>query len=98
MSQDFQQAVGILSQSEQKFTKLVEDAKTSITFKAEMLYASTAMMNNEYLAGVAVKNPMSLRSAFQQVAACGLTLNPARGLAYLVPRDGQVLLEFHTAE
>lgn len=93
MSQDFQQVVAILSQSERKFVKLVEDAKTSITFKTEMLYASTAMMNNEYLAGVAVKNPMSLRSAFQQVAACGLTLNPARVLAYLVPRDGQVLLD-----
>lgn len=93
MSEEFQQVVHILAQSEQKFVNLVEEAKTSITFRAEMLYASTAMMNNEYLAGVAYRNPMSLRSAFQQVAACGLTLNPARGLAYLVPRDSQVILD-----
>ncbi len=91
--QIFQEAVGILAKQESKFLSLVEDVKGSNIFKAEMLYASTAMMNNDYLAGVAVRNPMSLRSAFQQVAACSLTLNPSRGLAYLVPRDNQVVLD-----
>lgn len=51
------------------------------------------MMNNDYLCTVAINNPLSLRNAFGQVAACGLTLNPARGLCYLVPRDGQVVLD-----
>lgn len=93
MSAEFHQVVQILSNQESKFLSLVEDVKANVTFKAEMLYACTVMMNNEYLAGVAIRNPMSLRSAFQQVAACGLTLNPSRGLAYLVPRDGQVILD-----
>lgn len=90
---DFQLAVSSLVKLENKFLELAEEATSGVTFRQEMLYASTAIMNNDYLASCAVKNPLSLRSAFQQVAACGLTLNPARGLSYLVPRDGKVILD-----
>ena len=89
----FQQAVTVIAKQEQKFGELVKAASTDVVFKQEMLYASQAMMNNDYLCNTAVKNPLSLRNAFSQVAACGLTLNPARGLCYLVPRDGQVILD-----
>lgn len=93
MSEKFQNAVAILSKQELKFKELVADAKTDVVFKQEMLYAAQAMMNNDYLCSVALNNPLSLRNAFSQVAACGLTLNPARGLCYLVPRDGQVVCD-----
>lgn len=90
---NFQNAVAIIAKQEGKFMELVKAASTDVVFKQEMLYASQAMMNNDFLCSTAIKNPLSLRNAFSQVAACGLTLNPARGLCYLVPRDGQVILD-----
>lgn len=89
----FQIAVSDLAKLEDKFLELAQEATSGVTFRQEMLYASTAIMNNEYLASCAVRNPLYLRSAFQQVAACGLTLNPAKGLSYLVPREGKVILD-----
>jgi len=93
MSKKFQDAVAVIAKQEDKFMELVKAASTDVVFKQEMLYASQAMMNNDYLCSTAISNPLSLRNAFSQVAACGLTLNPARGLCYLVPRDGQVILD-----
>lgn len=90
---NFQNAVAVIAKQEAKFMELVKAANTDVVFKQEMLYASQAMMNNDYLCAVALSNSLSLRNAFSQVAACGLTLNPARGLCYLVPRDGQVILD-----
>lgn len=92
-SANYQNAVAVIAKQEDKFLELVKEAKTDVVFKQEMLYAAQAMMNNDYLCGVAISNPLSLRNAFGQVAACGLTLNPSRGLCYLVPRDGQVVLD-----
>nr|WP_290467311.1 RecT family recombinase [Pseudomonas fluorescens] len=93
MSDNFQNAVAIIAKQEEKFMQLVRAASTDVVFKQEMLYASQAMMNNDYLCRTAINNPLSLRNAFSQVAACGLTLNPSRGLCYLVPREGQVILD-----
>lgn len=90
---DFHNAVAIIAKQEEKFMELVRVANTDVVFKQEMLYASQAMMNNDYLCKTALNNPLSLRNAFSQVAACGLTLNPARGFCYLVPREGQVILD-----
>lgn len=89
----FKEAVKILGTVEDKFTSMVTSAKTDVNFKSEMLYASQAMMKNDFLATTAMRNPLSLRNAFQQLAASGLTLNPSRQLAYLVPRDGFVILD-----
>lgn len=93
MSDNFQNAVAIIAKQEEKFIKLVESSKTDVMFKNELLFASQAMMNNDYLCRCATTNPLSLRNAFSQVAAYGLTLNQSRQLAYLVPRDGQVVLD-----
>lgn len=90
---DFHNAVAIIAKQEEKFMELVRSANTDVVFKQEMLYASQAMMNNDYLCKTAINNPLSLRNAFSQVAACGLTLNPSRGFCYLVPREGQVILD-----
>lgn len=90
---EFQNAVAIMVKLEDKFIELVKTSNTDVAFKNELLYASQAMMNNDYLCKVALSNSLSLRNAFSQVAACGLTLNPARGFAYLVPREGQVILD-----
>ena len=44
-------------------------------------------------AKTALGNPTSAQNAIINVAAIGITLNPASKLAYLVPRDGMVCLD-----
>ncbi|EHZ9981586.1 recombinase RecT, partial [Escherichia coli] len=44
-------------------------------------------------AKTALANPTSAQNAIINVAAIGITLNPASKLAYLVPRDGMVCLD-----
>jgi len=64
-----------------------------ISWAKEAQFAIQAFQKNTYLAGVAEKNPSSAQNAIINVAAIGITLNPASKLAYLVPRDGAVCLD-----
>jgi recombination protein RecT len=65
----------------------------SITWQKEMQFAIQAFQKNEYLAKTAMANPVSAQNAIINLAAIGITLNPAAKLAYLVPRDGSVCLD-----
>ena len=65
----------------------------SITWQKEQQFAIQAFQKNDYLAKVAMGNPSSAQNAIINVAAIGITLNPAAKLAYLVPRDGGVHLD-----
>lgn len=65
----------------------------SITWRKEQQFAIQAFQKNDYLAKVAMANPSSAQNAIINVAAIGITLNPAAKLAYLVPRDGGVHLD-----
>ena len=76
----------------------VDFKKLAVTHQAvhydrEASFAMQAMKNNSYLCGVAYSNQDSLKMAIVNVAAIGLTLNPVRRLAYLVPRDKKVILD-----
>lgn len=64
-----------------------------LDYQAEALFALQACQNNKSLAEVANQNPFSLKMAVANVAAVGLSLNPALGFAFLVPRDGKVILD-----
>lgn len=68
-------------------------SEPSITFKREAEFAMQIFANNDYLAGVAVQNPISTCSAIKNIAAIGITLNPAQKLAYMVPRKGAICLD-----
>ncbi|WP_447887662.1 recombinase RecT [Serratia fonticola] len=68
-------------------------SEPSITFKREAEFAMQIFANNDYLAGVAVQNPVSTCSAIKNIAAIGITLNPAQKLAYMVPRKGAICLD-----
>jgi len=46
-----------------------------------------------YALKVARANPQSVHNAVVNVAAIGITLNPAKKQAYLVPRDGRICLD-----
>lgn len=62
-------------------------------YKTEALFATQMCQRNNTLANAAIKNPTSMQLALLNLAAVGLSLNPSQGHAYLVPRDGQVILD-----
>lgn len=64
-----------------------------LKFEAEAGFAMQALQNNDYLARIAAGNMESFRNAVTNVAAIGVSLNPAKKQAYLVPRDGKVCLD-----
>ncbi|MEI9695671.1 RecT family recombinase [Atlantibacter hermannii] len=68
-------------------------SEPSLNFKRESEFAMQIFANNDYLAKIAVANPVSTRSAVMNVAAIGISLNPAQKLAYLVPRKGAICLD-----
>lgn len=65
-------------------------APATIRLEAEADYAMQLLANNEYLMNVAKSNPGSLVSAMKNVAAVGLSLNPAKKQAYLIPRSVKI--------
>lgn len=64
-----------------------------VEWQRESMFALQALEKNDYLRKVADDNPASLRNAIINVAAIGITLNPAAQYAALVPRDGGVCLD-----
>lgn len=68
-------------------------SEPSLNFKRESEFAMQIFANNDYLAKIAIGNQVSTRSAIMNVAAIGITLNPAQKLAYLVPRKGAICLD-----
>jgi len=78
-------------QQEPLFSERNVDEK--ITFAKESHYAIQAFQSNNYLAKIASQNPVSLQNAIINVAAIGISLNPASKHAYLVPRKGSICLD-----
>ena len=62
-------------------------------WQRECQFAIQAFQKNDFLAKTAAGNPSSAQNAIINVAAIGISLNPAEKLAYLVPRDGMVCLD-----
>lgn len=62
-------------------------APVGMNFKGERGFALQHLQNNDYLMKVAQSNPISLAQAMKNVAAIGLSLNPAKKQAYLIPRS-----------
>ena len=64
-----------------------------LNFKREASFALQLLGNNSFLLGVASENPASLENAISNLAAIGISLNPATKEAYLVPRNRSVCLD-----
>jgi len=71
----------IVLQSMPQFVKIADSHKL-VRWEEESQFAMQALQNNKTLAGCV---PESIQNAIINVAAVGLTLNPADGYAYLVP-------------
>ena len=65
----------------------------TVTWAKESQFAIQYFQKNDFLAKTALSNLTSAQNAIINVAAIGITLNPASKLAYLVPRDGMVCLD-----
>lgn len=78
---------------EERFLKLDGANGKLLDFRQECLFAHQQITKNSYTAGVAQENLASLKSAIMNVAAIGISLNPALQHAYLVPRDKRICLD-----
>ena len=67
--------------------------ETGLNFEREAGFAVQAIQGNDYMTKVALSNRQSVVNAVTNIAAIGISLNPAKKQAYLVPRDGKVCLD-----
>lgn len=65
----------------------------SVNFEREAGFAIQMVTANDYIQKVAIANPQSVRNAVTNIAAIGISLNPAKKQAYLVPRKGVICLD-----
>lgn len=83
--------VEFVKQQEQLFCGALTEQ--TVTWAKESQFAIQYFQKNDFLAKTALSNPTSAQNAIINVAAIGITLNPASKLAYIVPRDGMVCLD-----
>ncbi len=81
----------VVNFQEQSFTNVIADS--SVTWAKESQFAIQALQKNDFLNKTAWSNQASLQNAIINVAAIGISLNPALKHAYLVPRDKMVCLD-----
>lgn len=75
-----------------KDTFLSRLSDKNMSFEAEAGFAIQAL-STDYSTKVALANKQSVIDAVTNVAAIGLSLNPAKKQAYLVPRGGKICLD-----
>lgn len=68
-------------------------AGSALSFEREAGFAVQIISANDYALRIAQENRQSVINAVTNVAAIGISLNPARRQAYLVPRDGRICLD-----
>lgn len=76
---------------EQEFNEVLADP--SINFKREAEFAVQVLEKNSYSLTTAMNNKSSVIAAVKNIAAIGISLNPAKKQAYLVPRGGAICLD-----
>jgi len=74
----------VIDLAEERFVSI---APPKMNYEAEKGFVIQLLRNNDYLMKVATGNPQSLQQAITNVAAIGLSLNPAEKQAYLIPRN-----------
>lgn len=77
----------VIEMAGERFNKL---APSYMKYDAEKGFAIQLLKNNDYLMQAAQQSPASLQQAITNVAAIGLSLNPAEKLAYLICRNVKV--------
>lgn len=93
LSETVEKVTAFIGKQEGVFTKLNQNALNALDFIQECEFAMQLLMKNSYTLDAARLNPDSLHMAIANVAAIGITLNPAHKFAYLVPRRDKVSKE-----
>lgn len=65
----------------------------SLNFEREAEFAIQTITANSFAMKLATENRQSVVNAVTNIAAIGISLNPAKKQAYLVPRDGRICLD-----
>lgn len=73
-----------------KFQTIAQNTGDLVNWKTESNFAIQVMKGSKALQGCPLH---TIQDAMVNVAAIGLSLNPAQKLAYLVPRDGKACLD-----
>ena len=82
---------GLIYGVEQEFNAVLADP--SINFMREAEFAIQVLEKNSYSLTTAMNNRSSVIAAVKNCAAIGVSLNPAKKPAYLVPRGGAICLD-----
>lgn len=77
--------------AEQNFQSVLVDR--SLNFEREAGFAIQVLTANDYVAKLAANDRQSVINAVTNIAAIGISLNPAKKQAYLVPRKGKICLD-----
>lgn len=77
--------------TQEQFASVLSDR--SINFEREAGFALQVLVGSEYALKIASSNRQSVINAVVNIAAIGISLNPAKKQAYLVPRDGKICLD-----
>jgi len=83
--------IAIIADNELAFQQAL--STNDVNWGQESQFAMQALQKNDFLAKTASNNVTSLQNAIINVAAIGISLNPALKHAYLVPRDKAVCLD-----
>lgn len=81
---------GAIQEARDDFSRVLVDR--SISFERESGFAIQQLQKNEFTLKIAMQNRASVINAVTNIAAIGISLNPARKQAYLIPRkvNGQM--------
>lgn len=85
--------IEFVKRQEEKFLSLDSANGRLLDFEQECLFARQQILKQDFTLKTAMENPQSLQAAILNVAAIGISLNPASQHAYLVPRDRQICLD-----
>lgn len=82
----------LVAQTKTKFDVLAK-VHGVVNFNEEASFALQLLQDNEYLCKTAMANQDSFQRAILNVAIVGLSLNPYKREAYLIPRKGKVCMD-----
>lgn len=82
-----------IAEQKDRFLTLNRNNDDLLNWENECIFAKQQLEKNNFTLKVASNNVDSLKAAILNVAAIGISLNPAKQHAYLVPRDNAVCLD-----
>lgn len=91
MSNDLQVITDDIYACRESFVSV--QSEPSLNFDREAGFAVQIIEGNNYLLKVAMQNRQAVVNAVTNISAIGLSFNPAKKQAYLVPRKGKVCLD-----